>query len=140
MRTDIFWPMVALAGLTAAVWVLMYIRRISEMRSARIDPQSLATSDKALLLKNVTAADNLRNLFEVPILFYAICLCLAITGTVTPLQLTLAWLFVVLRGLHTLIHVTYNRVIHRFAIYVASTVCLFVMWVIFALTLWSLDG
>ena len=136
MRMAIFLPVMALVGLTAFIWFLMYARRISEIRGARIDPQVLATSDRAsTILKNVSAADNFRSLVETPVLFYAVCISLAVTGEVTPLQLTLAWAYVALRALHSLIHVTYTRVLHRFAAYTLSTICLFVMWGAFAVSL-----
>lgn len=86
-------------------------------------------------LKDVAAADNLSNLLETPVLFYAICLILFVTGEVTQLQLVLAWLYVVLRALHSLIHVTYNRVVQRWTVYVLSTICLFIMWGNFAKSL-----
>ena len=136
MTTSILWPVVTLVGLTACIWVLMYVRRISEIAKNRIDPQSLATSETASSkLRNVSAADNFSNLLETPVLFYAICIILLATGEVTRLQLVLAWLYVALRAAHSLIHVTYNGVVHRWAVYVASTLCLFVMWGSFALTL-----
>ena len=86
-------------------------------------------------LKNVSAADNFSNLLETPVLFYAICIILFVTAEVTQFQLFLAWLYVALRAVHSLIHVTYNGVVHRWAVYVSSTICLFVMWGVFAKTL-----
>lgn len=114
MRHAIFWPVVAQVALVAAVWVRLYVARLAEMRARSINPQSLATSRMAAkTLENVSAADNFRNLFEVPVLFYAVCCSLAITDLVTPLQVALAWSYVTLRAVHSLIHVTYNRVTHR---------------------------
>ena len=116
----------------------MCFRRISEIRASRIDPQSLATKDEAsAILKNVSAEENLRNLLEIPVLFYSVCLSLAVTETVTQQQLTLAWIYFGLRVLHSLIHVTYNLVVHRFVLYLLSTLCLFIMWVAFAISLFS---
>ncbi len=133
MQITIFWPALALVFVTAVVWVLMYVRRLAEIRRERLDPQLLASSDQAAArLKDVTAADNFSNLLELPVLFYAVCLMLFVTGEVTQAQIILAWLYVLLRGLHSLIHVSYNRVVHRWAVYVASTICLFAMWVNFA--------
>jgi len=66
METSIFWPVITLVGLTGCIWVLMYVRRISEIWRARIDPQSLATSDIASnILKDVSAADNFSNLLKI---------------------------------------------------------------------------
>lgn len=136
MTTAILWPVITLVGLTACVWVLLYVRRISEITKSRIDPQSLATSEtSSSKLRNVSASDNFSNLLETPVLFYVICIILLVTGEVTRMQLTLAWLYVALRAGHSLIHVTYNRVVHRWAVYVASTLCLFGMWGGFALAL-----
>jgi hypothetical protein len=91
------------------------------------------------VLKNVSAADNFRNLLEMPILFYVVCLVLLITDQVTSFQLFFAWLYVALRTLHSLIHVTYNKVVHRFSVYFSSTVCIFVMWGVFAVSILTND-
>ena len=80
-------------------------------------------------------AANQRNQFELPVLFYVLCIALALTGATTPGLVTAAWVYVGLRALHSLIHVTYNRVVHRFLVYVASTLLLFGMWVAFFLAL-----
>ena len=128
-------PCVALVALTAIVWVRLYVDRIGEMRSRRIRAQALATSREAQTLQRVNAADNFRNLFEVPVLFYALCIALAATGMATTFFVVGAWAYVLLRAVHSFIHITYNRVMHRFTVYVLSTVLLFVMWCAFAVHL-----
>jgi hypothetical protein len=138
MRNAIFWPLIAQVVLVVLIAVRLYATRIAEMRARRINPQSLATTGTAAgVLKDIAAADNFRNLFEVPVLFFAVCCALAITDTVTPAQLALAWVFVGLRAAHSLIHVTYNRVLHRFGVYIASTLCVLAMWGLFAILLWQ---
>jgi len=132
----IFWPVIVQVSLTLIVAMRMYVVRITEMRTRRVNPQSLATSrEAAVRLENVAAADNFRNLFELPVLFFAICPALYVTGQVTALQLGLAWAFVLFRCAHSLIHVTYNRVLHRFRAYLLSMVCVFAMWAAFAVQL-----
>ena len=132
-QTVILWPMLAMVGLTAVVWVKLYRDRVSELRARRIHPEKLVTAQAtAGLLQNVRASDNLRNLFEIPVLFYTLCLALAVTGLGSALFVAGAWLYVGLRTGHSLIHITYNRVIHRFAVYLASTIVLFVLWALFA--------
>jgi hypothetical protein len=135
-QSAIFWPMTVQVLLTLVVAVRMYHARIAELRSRRIRPQELATSRGAASLENVAAADNFRNLFELPVLFFAICPVLYITNGVTPLQLTLAWAFVVFRIAHSSIHTTYNRVMHRFRVFVLSMISIFSMWAVFAIHLW----
>jgi hypothetical protein len=131
--SDAIWlPCAALVGLTALVWVKLYADRLGEMRAKSIDPQRLATVREAAgRLERPQAAENFRNLFEVPVLFYLLCTALAVTGGSTPGFVRAAWAYVALRALHSLIHVTYNRVVHRFLAYVASTLLLFGMWVAF---------
>ena len=65
-------PLIAQVFLTFAVWVYMYATRLAEMRRKKIDPQDLATrtQGQALLIDSSRQADNLKNLFEMPILFY----------------------------------------------------------------------
>jgi hypothetical protein len=133
---SIFWPVVAQAMLTIAVAVRMYVVRVAEMRANRISPQSIANSRQAAeKLQNIAASDNFRNLFELPVLFFAICPILYVTDNVSTWQLILAWLFVALRCIHSFIQVTYNRVMHRFRAFLASMACVFAMWIMFAFQL-----
>lgn len=129
-------PCAALVALTALVWLRAVYERVAECRARGIAPQALATSrEAARMLKNTQAADNLSNLFELPVLFYVLCLALTATGLDTQGDIAAAWAFVVLRAMHSLIHLTYNRVIHRFIAWMLGTVWLFGMWGAFAFRL-----
>ena len=129
MQTTIVLPAIALVLLTAIVWVRLYVVRIGEIRQRRIDPQSLATSASAgQALQRVQASDNFKNLFEVPVLFYALCAVLASAQNVSEFFVVGAWTYVALRYIHSFIHLTYNRVMHRFTVYVLSTVVLLMLW------------
>jgi hypothetical protein len=137
--TDPIWlPCGAMVGLTALVWIKLYADRLSEMRAKRIDPQELSNVLAAAgKLDRTQAADNFRNLFEVPVLFYLLCVAIASNGGSTPGFVAAAWVYVGLRALHSLIHVTYNRVVHRFLVYVASTLLLFCLWIAFFARIWA---
>ena len=129
-------PAVAMVALTIAVWVRMYMARVAEMKRERIHPQSVATSPQmAARLSDTRAADNFRNLFELPVLFYLALMVLAITGYVTTTALVLAWLFVALRVLHSAIQCTYNRVYHRFYVYLGGSLVLWALWGVVAAAL-----
>jgi hypothetical protein len=129
-------PAVAMVLLTGIVWLRMYSDRLGEIRERRIHPQKLATARQAgELLQNVQSAEHFRNLFEMPVLFYALCGFLAIAKLTTPILLACAWGYVVLRAYHSYIHLTHNKVIRRFQAYMASTLVLYVMWGIFAVRL-----
>lgn len=132
----IFLPALAMVALTIVVWFRMYTSRIAEMKRERIHPQAVATSAQmSARLTDTRAADNFRNLFELPVLFYVALLLLASTGHATTTTLVLAWLFVALRAAHSLIHCSYNRVIHRFYAYLAGGIVLWLLWGVIAFDL-----
>lgn len=134
----ILWPVLALVALTFVVSLVMYRRRIAEMRSKRIRPQAVATAAMmSATLEDVGAADNYRNLFETPVLFYVAALAAFALQAVTPLLLALAWLYVACRVVHSIIHCTTNRVMHRFRAFLASHAVLFALWLVVA---WSVAG
>ena len=129
----IYWPAVAMAALTLIVWGRMYRTRIAQMKRERIHPQAVATSAQAAAkLTDSKAADNFRNLFELPVLFYLALVVAAQTAQVGWLTLILAWLFVALRVLHSFIHCSYNKVIHRFYAYFFGGVVLWSLWAVLA--------
>lgn len=129
MPRAIFLPAFAMAALTLVVWLRMYFLRIGEMKRERVHPQAIATSAQiAARLSDTRAADNFRNLFELPVLFYlAICIA-AIAGLATTTTLVLAWLFVLLRVVHSAIQCSYNKVMHRFQAYLAGGIVLWLLW------------
>ena len=137
---SILLPPTVLAFLTGFVWLRLGSDRLGELRSRRIHPQQIATSKQmGETMQNVQSADHFRNLFEVPVLFYALCGFLAISKLTTVFLLACAWGYVVLRAAHTYIHLTHNKVVRRFQTFVASTIVLYIMWGIFAVRLVMAD-
>lgn len=131
--TAIFLPGLAMVALTFVVWWRMYFMRIGQMKRERIHPQAVATSAQAAAkLTDSRAADNFRNLFELPVLFYFALAVAGIAGLASVVVLALAWLFVVLRVVHSAIHCTYNKVMHRFSAYVAGGMVLWALWGVLA--------
>lgn len=126
----------AMILLTFAVGVRLLFVRTNEMREKRVHPQSASTSlQMASKLQNVQAADNFKNLFEVPVLFYAL-VAVALAVSHTPGWLVAgAWLFVVSRVAHSYIHCTYNKVMHRFPIFLLGFGVVVGLWVAFFFTL-----
>lgn len=129
--TRIFLPALAMVALTFVVLIVMFRRRVAQMKRDRIRPQTVATSiDAATHFTDVAPADNFRNLFEMPVLFYLALVVAAQTGQTGALVLGLAWAYVAARVLHSWIHCTYNRVMHRFRAYVLSVVALLALWAV----------
>lgn len=126
-------PAFAMAALTALVWLRMYNTRTGEMKRERIHPQAVALSSQmAALVKDTRAADNFRNLFELPVLFYLALVVAYLTAQVTAVTLGLAWAFVALRYAHSYIHCTYNKVIQRFQVYLFGGLVLWALWAVLA--------
>jgi len=128
--------LLALVILTFVVGARLLFTRVQEMRQKRIHPQAASTSVKmAARLENVQAADNFRNLFEVPVLFYAL-VAVALATHQTPNWLVVgAWAFVALRVAHSFIHCTYNKVMHRLAAFVTGFALVVALWVSFFFSL-----
>lgn len=126
----IFHPMLATMTLTAIVWFYMYARRIPAMRRARVSVQTYTTPDKVSehLPDEVNySANNLKNLFEVPILFYGLCLYLFVSGNVDTAYVVAAWLFFLFRAFHSIVHCTNNIVMLRFYLYAGAALALWFM-------------
>ena len=126
----IFQPMLALMVLTAVVWVYLYAVRIPAMKRARRPVQTYTSPDKVIDTLPERAnfpANNFKNLFELPVLFYALCLYLYVAGRVDIYYVYLAWTFFAFRVAHSAVHCTFNRVILRFWLYCAGAIALFVM-------------
>ena len=124
-------PLLAQVALTFIVMIIMYRKRVSEMKIKRIHPQRIKTryKSKALLTDSASAADNYSNLFELPALFYLAILLTLTLLVQDSILVVLAWLFVFSRYLHSFIHVSYNNVMHRFSVFIFSSFVLFAYWV-----------
>ena len=120
----------AMVLLVFAVGGAMLFTRVREMRSKGIHPQAVANSvTMAARLDNVQIADNFRNLFETPVLFFALAAIALATGYVPDWLVLCSWVYFALRLLHSLIHCTYNKVYHRLTVFLASVGLLVGMWV-----------
>ena len=123
-------PMLGMLVLTAVVWFYMYARRIPAMKKARAPVQTYTVPEKTieLLPESINyPAYNLKNLFELPVVFYALCLFLYVTDTVDTAYLVAAWLFLAFRVLHSIVHCTSNIVMLRFYLYAAAALALWFM-------------
>lgn len=124
-------PVLALVAWTMAMWLWMYATRIPAMQKAGINPQDAAHPGSVLAEKipsNVRSiADNYNHLHEAPTVFYALMFYVAFTGGGDSLMTGLAWAYVGLRVLHSLIQATVNIVAARFAIFALSSFVIFAM-------------
>ena len=139
MNTEIFLPMFYLMLLTVVVFLFSTSIRLKEIylnKSVIGEEHRHPPFDQGTrILKN--AQRNLANLFEFPILFYAMCICIYITGNVDDYFVTLAYWFFYLRVVHSIYHTFINQLIVnggypvRSFIWIPATATLVWMWVRF---------
>jgi hypothetical protein len=129
-QSAIFVPFLGVMLLTFLVWLYMYIRRLRFLIGHDLDPQTVSTPDKAarVIPGHINrASDNLKNLFELPVLFYAVCLYLYIRTQVDTWHLVCAWGFLLMRVVHSAIQCTINLVVPRFLAYALASLALWIM-------------
>ena len=126
---SILTPVLALVILSLVVWVWMYATRIPAMQRADIQPQDVKFPADLLKLPAGArqVADNYNHLMEQPTIFYALVFYIFLAGHTDPLHIYLAWGYVLLRVVHTLIQCTVNIVNLRFTVFALSTLLLMAM-------------
>ena len=128
----IFQPMGVLALLTFIVLIQVPIRRFRAAFAGHVTADDFKLGESARVPGDVSLPNrNYMNLTELPVLFYVLCLMLYVSNSLNHMMLVLAWVYVGLRVLHSLIHVTYNHVFHRLTVFVLSNIVLGTMWVLF---------
>ena len=127
--TSMLTPMLALIVLTLLVWIWMYVTRIPAMRKAGITPQDARHpgSLDGLPSSARQVTDNYNHLLEQPTIFYALVFYIVFSGHSDGLHIYLAWAYVVLRVVHSLIQCTVNIITARFFVFSLSTLVLMVM-------------
>ncbi len=131
MHSPIVWPTIAMAALIFAVWAILLVSRFRHVRHHPPTGRDFADGEAARqYFRDVERpALNLANLSEMPILFFALVPLLLLTGHASAAQCVLAWSFVALRTLHSVIHIHRNRIRPRMRAYVLSCAVLSAMWI-----------
>ena len=128
-QATIFQPFLATMILTLVVWIYMYGRRLPFIFSSGLDPKQMTPLELARLSPPQVSSpsDNLKNLFELPTVFYAVVLYIYVTHQVDAVFVGAAWGFFLFRVLHSAVHCTFNFIPLRFVLYVISAGALWFM-------------
>ncbi|MFZ6748877.1 MAPEG family protein [Undibacterium sp. Ren11W] len=137
----ILYPVFALAGWTALVLLLIPFFRVRAGLRREIVSDDFKYGESAKVPAYVSISNrNYMNLLELPVLFYVVCLMLYMTQLETQMSLSsstrmlaLAWTYVGLRVVHSIIHLSYNAVMHRLTAFALSNVVLIILWILTAL-------
>jgi hypothetical protein len=129
-QSAIFGPVFATLLLTFLVWVYMYVRRIAFIQGRGLTPAEMSIPGRFAELSPPAVSnpsDNFKNLFEIPVLFYALALYLFATSQVDGGYVAAGWVFAAFRALHSAMHCTLNIVMVRFYLYLISTLAVWFM-------------
>lgn len=142
MTIAILWPTFALVALIFAVWITLFVQRFGHIRRNPPTARDFADGEAAMRYFRPVEmpANNLANLFEMPVLYFGLVPLLLLTHHAGHAQVALAWIFVALRLGHSLIHINRGKVILRFQVYLASCAVLSAMWIGFAFDMISAGG
>ena len=133
MTSQILQPVAVLAAWSMIIWLWMYVTRIPALMAnkaydARASVGTTGADIRPLVSPSVQwKADNYNHLMEQPTIFYAVALVLAFVGAGNGMNATLAWIYVGFRIVHSLLQVTVNRVMMRFALHVIGTIPLLML-------------
>ena len=119
-----FSPFFGAIFLTFLVWIYVYVRRIRFISNLKISAKDLAAPGKLAQISPAEVSnpsDNFKNLFEVPVLFYALLLYLYVTKQADIVYVNAAWVFVAFRLFHSIVHCTFNLIMLRFYLYLFAT-------------------
>ncbi|MEG3180405.1 MAPEG family protein [Sphingomonas sp. LT1P40] len=134
MKLAILWPTFAMVALIFIVFLTMFVTRGGHIRKNPPRRDDLASGEAAMryFAPVEMPANNYRNLFEMPVLFFALVPLLLITSQDSFVQVVLAWVYVALRAVHSFVHIGPKKVPVRAMLFVLSTVVLMAMWIGFA--------
>jgi len=136
-KIAILYPSIVMALMTLCVILALGARRLAAVRARQVHPKYYVTfsgeNPEPQSLKQHSRHVN--NHFEVPPLFHIAAWGTYLVGEVTTTAVALAWFFVASRAIHSLIHLTYNTVIHRFFVYGLGVIATLVLWIHLAMSL-----
>ncbi len=126
-------PILALVFLTFVVLLIAFLRRVRSVQTRTVRLSYYRVFQGAVMPEDVAKGTNAyANLFEIPVLFYAVAILAIVQSYETNMMVMLAWIYVACRAVHAFIHLTYNNVMHRLFAFVAGNMCVIAMWVLLA--------
>ena len=127
---DLVYPMFAMVLLTFGVLVALFRVRARSVADGQVSASYFKTYRGAEEPDpSIQLSRHFANIFEAPTLFYVVCLAAMTTGQSALLLHLLAWMYVLLRTAHALIHTGKNKLRPRICVYFSSWIVLLSMWV-----------
>jgi len=125
----IFWPVLIQVTITIAGFILLGVRKAKALKAGNVDMTKTALDNDAWPDDVLMVSNNIRNQFQVPVLFYVLCFVFYSINAVSTTVLYLAWAFVISRIIHAYIHMSSNYVPARFRVFTIGFVIMVVMMI-----------
>jgi len=125
-------PLFVEVALTFALMFWLGVERVAVVRRKEIHIRDIALGQPNWPKRATQIGNAFDNQFQLPLLFYVLVILAIFTGRASLIFVVLAWLFVGVRIVHAVIHVTHNNVPQRFWVFAAGAIVLALMWLIFA--------
>ena len=132
---EIFLPVLVQILITITGFMLLGVRKTRAVKSGQVDLEKTALDNDAWPDYVLMVSNNIRNQFQVPVLFYVLCFLLYSIDAVSTTVLYLAWAFVISRAIHAYIHMSSNFVPARFGVFTIGFVIMIAMFVFTAIAL-----
>jgi len=134
---EIFLPVLVQILITITGFMLLGVRKTRAVKTGQVDLDKTALDNDAWPDYVLMVSNNIRNQFQVPVLFYVLCFLLYSIDAVSTTVLYLAWAFVISRAIHAYIHMSSNFVPARFSVFTIGFLIMIAMFVFAAIALVS---
>lgn len=130
---QILWPVVIQIALTVAMFILLGKRKLAAVKSRSVDLRKAALDNSAWPDDVRKVSNNIQNQFQIPVLFYVLCLAISMIDGVSWFVLMIAWCFSLSRIVHAYVHVGSNNVPTRSRVFIFGCVCILILTAVLAI-------
>ena len=128
----IFWPVLAQIFLTLIMFIMLGVRKAKAVKAGEVNRKQAALNNREWTEDVIKVSNNIANQFEVPVLFYVLCLVLYNINAVGMLAIVLAWLFTLSRYAHAYVHIGSNYVPMRLRLFLLGCLVVIAMLILVA--------
>jgi hypothetical protein len=126
----VLYPVFALFVLTAFATLRLAALRLAAVKKGEVNPKFYRDYQGDLEPPKLRIASrHVINLYEAPVLFYTVSIIAYVTQVSGFTLVAMAWAYVLLRYLHSYVHLTSNNVLLRFRVFALSQAVLVAIWI-----------
>ena len=127
----IVYPLIAMIFLTLIVGAQLLYCNSKAVLKGEVNIKSFRLFDSGIPNNLQSISQHYKNMFELPVLFYILCLMFIVENNYTNFDVIIAWGFVSFRFLHSLVRISNQNVNLRFGLFIGSFIMLIIGWISF---------